>query len=164
MTALLLDDALALGELGLKALDGGFRRLGFALALSKLRGGGQVALPGAKAGAPAGRLCCTTMTGMEAARAASMARPMFGSDVSTGGWVMGNAPPEKYSFCTSMTIKALFMEGSFSAGWGCPDCALAALVRPRVQRRSPITFGQVAAARRRPPGPCTPTSGRRAAR
>ncbi|CAM2181736.1 hypothetical protein BLAT2472_60007 [Burkholderia latens] len=62
-------------------------------------------VPGAKIGAPAGATCCTTITGTPAACAASIARPMFASDASTGGYSTGR-PPVTYSFCTSMTISA----------------------------------------------------------
>lgn len=57
-------------------------------------------------GAPVGAVCCTTTTGTPAAWAASMARAMLGRVSATGGYSMGRLPPAKYSFCTSMTIKA----------------------------------------------------------
>src|SRR5207253_4256959 len=58
-----------------------------------------------KIGAPAGATCWTTITGTPAACAASIARPMFASEVSMGGYSIGRLPVT-YSFWTSITIKA----------------------------------------------------------
>src|SRR5690606_16465090 len=67
------------------------------------------ALPFANTGAPSGRSCWTTTTGMPASLAASTARTIWASDSSRGGYWISSGP-SKYSCCTSTTINARFCE------------------------------------------------------